>query len=125
MADFRELIFAKAFKLIPGISYNQYLAGYYEGSEEDFTEQPLFYEFVLDETSSWEKFRDKTYPLFARYLKYKLKNPELPHNVIVSAFFKDQCYLLEGREFLNVLCEMEDLNAEALHLQVMQWLTAV
>ena len=62
---------------------------------------------------SGEKFRDQTYPLFARYLKGQGVDPENPKCVVVAVFFKDRCHLLEGREFLNT---------EALYFRILHWL---
>jgi hypothetical protein len=42
--------------------------------------------------------------------------------VVVAVFFKDRCHLLEGREFLKELCELERLNTEALHFRILNWL---
>ena len=70
----------------------------------------------LSHCGSGEKFRDQTYPLFARYIKGQGVDPENPKCVVVAVFFKDRCHLLEGREFLKVLRELVELNTEALHL---------
>ncbi len=123
MADFRLAIFARAFKTIPGMAYNQMLEELSERPEETGA-KPLLYETVLSEEGSWDLFRDKTYPPFARYMKWKSINPENPRGVIVAVFFKENCYLLEGREFVNLLCVMEELTPAALHVKVLQWLTA-
>jgi hypothetical protein len=117
MQDFREIIVAKAFKVVPGMAYNQTRA-----ELELSHESTVFYEVVLPQEGTWEPFRDKTYPLFVRYLQYKRINPEVPQEVIVSAFFKDDCHLLKGQEFLQVFLEMEGLTPETFHLQVLQWL---
>ena len=58
---------------------------------------------------SGEKFRDQTYPLFARYIKGQGVDPENPKCVVVAVFFKNRCHLLEAGNF-------EGLNPEALHL---------
>ena len=70
----------------------------------------------LSHCGSGEKFRDQTYPPFARYIKGQGVDPENPKCVVVAVFFKDRCHLLEGMEFLKVLRELEELNTEALHL---------
>jgi hypothetical protein len=123
MADFRSAIFARAFKTIPGMAYNQTLEELCERPEETGG-KPLVYETVLSEEGSWDLFRDRTYPPFARYMKWKSISPENPQGVIVAVFFKESCYLLEGREFVNLLCVMEELTPAALHRKVQQWLTA-
>jgi hypothetical protein len=43
-------------------------------------------------------------------------------NLEKAVFFKDRCHLLEGREFLKVLRELERLNTEALHFRILNWL---
>jgi hypothetical protein len=120
MTHFRALMLGKAFKVIPGMAYNQTLA---EWSSREAGPAVLFYELVMPEEGPWEMFRDKIYPTFARYLKHKSSDPENPRNVIVAVFFKDQCYLLEGPQFVSVLREMEGLDAAALHIRVLEWLS--
>ena len=71
---------------------------------------------------SGEKFRDQTYPLFARYIKGQGVDPENPKCVVVAVFFKNRCHLLEGGEFLKMLRELEGLNTEALHFRILHWL---
>ena len=51
-------------------------------------------------------------PLFARYIKGQGVDPENPKCVVMAVFFKDRRHLLEGREFLKVLRELEELNTE-------------
>ncbi len=122
MADFRELLFSKAFKIIPGIAYNQTLEELSKAQEES-GDKVLFYEVVLPVDKSWEYLRDKIYPALVRYLKNKSIDPETCKGVIIALFFKDLCYLIEGREFMKVFCEMEDLNSAALHFRILRWLS--
>ena len=117
MQDFRTWIMQKAFETVPGVGYNRLL----EELHDDLT---LFYEILLTPQDTWETLRGKTYPVFVQHLKYKRKHPEQPQGVIVSIFWDDQCYLLDGQEFLNIFRELEGLSAEALHEQIQQWVTA-
>lgn len=121
MPAFREHIRARAFKQVPGISYNQTLQEY-DDMREPSGMRPLFYEVVIAEEEAWETFRDRVYPLFVRYLRYKRINPEQPQGVIVSVFLGERCYLLEGREFLAMFCEMEHLLPDALYDNILEWL---
>lgn len=121
MPAFREQIRTRAFKQVPGAAYNQTLQEYYDMGEATGM-RPLFYEVVIAEEETWETFRDRVYPLFVRYLRYKRIEPEQPQGVIVSVFLQDHCYLLEGREFLAMFCEMEHLLPETLHNKILEWL---
>lgn len=117
MPDFRDTLFAKAYRVVPGEAYNRVLG---EITADEWP--PLVYEVVVPDAGPWEGFRDATYPQLARYLKAKRVDPEDPRGVIVSAFFRDRCYLLEAPAFVDVLREMDSLNASALHFRVQRWL---
>jgi hypothetical protein len=116
MVDFRDAILAKAFKVIPGMAYNQVRQDMSE------SERAIFYEIVLPVEGSWDGFRDRIYPAFVRYLKGKSIDPESPSEVTVAAFFKDKCYLINGRRFLEALSELEGLSQSALHFRILRWL---
>jgi hypothetical protein len=115
MSDFRENVFARAFRTIPGVAYNQAL-------QELSLKKDIVYEVVLPEHGSWRQFRDRTYPSFVRHLKYKAIDMENPKGVTVAVFFKEACYLVEAEEFLKLLREMDDLNPAAFQIRVLQWL---
>jgi hypothetical protein len=119
MKDFRNLFLDRAFKIVPGVAYNQ--------CRRELIEQssivPVIYEIVLPEKSSWEEFRDKTIPLMMKYIKSQGIDPELPKLLIVAIFYKDKCYFLEGQDFMDVICELEGLNSQAFHFRVLNWLS--
>ena len=117
MEDFRAVLRARAFREIQAEDYNRVL---WEITEREWP--PLTYEMVVPETGSWEEFRDEVYPPFARYVKSKRLDPENPRGVVVSAFLGSLCLLLEAPDFLDLLREMDGLNASALHFRVMRWL---
>lgn len=117
MQDFRDVLIAKAFREIPAEAYNRVLG---ELTADEWP--PLVYEVVVPEAGPWEDFRDKTYPSFARYVKSKRIDPEDPRGVVISAFLGSRCLLLEAPAFLNILREMDSLNASALHFRVLRWL---
>ncbi len=121
MADFRAAMIEKAFRTVPGIAYNQTLEEFSRQTTASDT-KPLLYETVMPEEGPWDLFRDKTYPPFARYMKWRSINPEDPQGVIVAVFFKESCHFLAGREFLRLLCELEELTPAALHVKILQWL---
>jgi hypothetical protein len=116
MDPFRDLLFSKAFQVVPGPRYNQV--------SHDLRERGniLFYEVVLREDTRWEGLRDNVYPALARYLKYKSISPELPEGAVVSLFFQDRFYLLHAAEFLRAYREKEGLDPDAFHARVLEWL---
>jgi hypothetical protein len=69
MDDYREILFSRAFKIVPGTEYNQV-------SQELRDENPetLFsiYEIVLQENQSWDYMKERVYPNLVKYLKYEL-----------------------------------------------------
>ena len=116
MDHFRDLLFSKAFQVIPGPRYNQV--------SQDLRESGniLFYEVVLREDTPWEHLRDRVYPALARYLSYKSISPELPQGVVVSLFFRARFFLLEAAAFLRAYREKEGLDQDAFHIRVQAWL---
>jgi hypothetical protein len=118
MPDFQETLLSKAFRVLPGNEFNRTWGELRE-------EGSFVYELVLPEGGSWEEFRDKAYPLFAKYLKSKFLNPEYPSGVVVGVFFQDHSYLLKGLAFIQAYRELEGLeDPEELHSRVLQWLAA-
>jgi hypothetical protein len=115
MDPFRDLLFSKAFQVVPGPLYNQVSQGLRESGNL------LFYEVVLREETPWKHLRDQVYPALARYLRHKSLSPELPEGVVVSLFFQDRFYLLEGSEFMKFYGEIEGLDSEAFHFRVRDW----
>jgi hypothetical protein len=116
MDHFRNLLFSKAFQVVPGPLYNPV--------SQDLRESGniLFYEVVLREETSWKHLRDRVYPALARYLRHKSISLDLPEGVVVSLFFQDRFYLLQASEFLRAYRETEGLDSKAFHLRVRTWL---
>lgn len=116
MIHFRDLLFSKASRIVPGPGYNRVSRQLRENRNI------LFYEVVLLEDTPWEHLRDHVYPALARYLRYKSISPERPEGVVVSLFFQDRFYLLEALEFLRAYRETEGLDPGAFHIRVQNWL---
>ena len=118
MTDFRKTILSKAYQVLPGAEFNRTWKELWE--EGDFV-----FELVVPEDGSWEEFRDKAYPIFAKYLKSKFLNPEYPLGVVVAVFFREECYLVRGLDFVHAFREMEGLkDPEEFHSRVLEWLSA-
>jgi hypothetical protein len=117
MQDFRDILIAKAFREIPAEAYNRVLG---ELTADEWP--PLVYEVVVPEAGPWVDFRDAAYPPLARYLRSRRIDPENPRGVVISAFLGSRCFLLEAPAFLDILREMDGLNASALHFRVLRWL---
>jgi len=120
MVSYREMLFSRAFKIVPGIEFNQV-------SQELRDENPktLFsiYEMVLQENQSWDDMKERVYPNLVKYLKYKGMQPESGVGLVVSLFFNDHFYLIEGPDFLQTFCEIEGLDRLTFTSQVLKWLS--
>jgi len=119
MSDFRTQLLGRAFRVVPGPKYNR--------ARRELLERaavvPVIYEITLPAQGSWEAFRDATFPLLVRYLRAQGVDPENPVLLVVALFYGDRCYFLEGRDFFDVLREVEGLNGSALHFRILRWLS--
>ncbi len=115
MADERELLFSKAFRVVAGPEYNEV------SHRLRASQNVLFYEVILQPDTPWEFLRDQVYPRLARYLKHKSIAPDSAEGVVVTLFFRDQFYLIVGREFFAAYREIEGLSPEDFRLRVLSW----
>ena len=116
MADYRDLLFSRAFRVVPGPQYNEISQQLRE------SRNLFFYEVILHPDTPWEFLRDRVYPALARYLKYKSIAPDSAEGMVVSLFFREKFYLIEGREFISAYREIEGLAPEDFRLRVLSWL---
>jgi hypothetical protein len=116
LTDYRDLLFSRAFQVVPGPRYNEV------SHRLRVSQDILFYEVILNPDTPWESLRDRVYPTLTRYLRYKSIPPESPEGVVVALFFKEEFHLIEGREFLAVYREIEGLDPEDFHTRVKKWL---
>jgi hypothetical protein len=121
MTDFRDLLRDRAAETVAGSAYNDLRRRRAE-QDDAGDERSLYYEVLVPTAGAWEDFRDQTFPRFARWLRAQKLDPKAPRGVVVAAFLGDRCHLLDGARFLELLSEMEGLNASALHFRVLQWL---
>jgi hypothetical protein len=120
MVDHKDIILSRAFSVIPGDAYNRVSL---EMREKCDGRHLLFYEAVLPENHGWEYLRDNVFPSLARFLKRKFMGPESGKGLVISLFFKDRCFFIEGPDFLKAFREMEGLNTAAFHVRVLRWLS--
>ncbi len=118
MGAYLDLLLGKAYLSMPGEHYNRYRQDLADSAQE----RVLHYELSLMEDRPWEYLRDRVYPFFARYLKYKSLDPESPEGVVVAVFRGSTCYLIKAKDFIDVFKEMEGLNPTAYHFRVLRWL---
>ena len=116
MAGHRELLFSKAFRVVAGPRYNKV------SHRLRVSQNILFYELILEPDTPWESLRDRVYPALARYLKYKSIAPDSAEGVVVALFFREEFYLIEGREFLAAYREIEGLDSDDFRIKVLIWL---
>ena len=115
METFHEAIVAKATKVVPGEAFNRALEALYETA-------PLVYEVILSPGLPWAQFRDRVYPPFVRYLQSKAFDPVQPAGVVVAVFLRERCYLVDARDFMYVLHELDGLTPARLRARVQEWL---
>jgi len=120
MGNYREFLFSKASQVVYGTEYNQVS---FKMREENRDILFSFYEVILQENESWEQVRERVYPALVRYLKYKGFHPEFGTGCVVSLFFRDTFYLIEGPHFLAAFREIEGLSPSAFHSRVKEWLS--
>ncbi len=120
--NFREALFSKAFRVVPGAQYNRVSS---ELREQRSGASFQFYEIVMHEDWSWEYLKDEVYPSLARYLRYKLLDPRTGKGLIVSLFFQDEFHLIECPEFIKAFCEMEGLSEADFEVRIRKWLSSI
>ena len=120
MPPYLEPLLDKSFEIIPGELYNQYRLEVAEQLGDSY----LFYEFSLLEEKPWRTLRERTYPLFARYIKAKRIDPTTANGVVVAVFHADKCHLLKGEDFLAAYREIEGIDRETFLEKIQQWLSA-
>jgi len=120
MPLYLTLLVEKSFEIIPGEHYNQYRLEVAERMGDSF----LFFEISLLEVKPWRALRERTYPLFVRYIKAKLIDPTTANGVVVAVFHADKCHLLKGEDFLKVYREIEGIDRETFLQKIQQWLSA-
>ena len=120
MPPYVEPLLEKSFEVIPGELYNQYRSEVAEQVGDSY----LFYEFSLLEEKPWQALRDRTYPLFVRYIKAKLIDPTTATGVVVAIFHADNCYLMKGEDFLKAYREIEGVDQATFLERVQEWLSA-
>jgi len=120
MDSYRDVLLSRAFKTVHGTEYNRVSQQLREENPETLIS---IYEIVLQENQSWDYMKERVYPNLVKYLKYKGMSPESGAGLVVSLFFKDYFYLLDGMDFLGAFCEREGLNPAAFHMQVLSWLS--
>jgi hypothetical protein len=119
MDSYREILFSRAFKVVHGMEYNRVSQELRDQNPETLLS---IYEIVLQEKQSWDDMKERVYSNLVKYLKYKGLQPESGVGLVVSLFFNDHFYLIEGPDFLHTFCEIEGLDTMAFHSQVLKWL---
>jgi hypothetical protein len=118
--DYRQRLLSKAFQVVAGAEYNRVSSALRDKRQRS---GPLFYEIILEEDQTWGYVKDRVYPSFIRYLKYKGMDPTSGRGLIISLFFKDRFYLIEAPEFVKAFCEVEGVDTVTFHGLVAKWLS--
>jgi hypothetical protein len=120
MDDYPEFLLSRAFKIVHGTEYNRVSQKLRDENRETLIS---IYEIVLQKNQSWEYMKERVYPNLVKYIKYKGIHPETGNGLVVSLFFNEYFYLIEGSDFLKFFCEREGLDPIAFHSLVLKWLS--
>jgi hypothetical protein len=122
MTDFRDLLRDKATESVAGERYQELRRRRsVERESSGRGDDALYYEVLVPPAGAWETFREAVFPPYARWLRAHRLDLAAPRGVVVAAFLGERCHLLDGERFLDVLSEMDGLNASALHFRVLRW----
>jgi hypothetical protein len=121
MANFRDMLTARASTVVPGRDYNAFREKH-DGDLGARQGPALHFEDVVVEAAPEASLAEKILPSFARFLKRKKLAFENPSNVLVALFLGETCYVLPGEALLDLFCEMEGISREALHGRMLRWL---
>ena len=118
--DFCNMLSAKATVVIPGRGYNAF-RGQQQGGAA-WQDVPLHFEDVLPAVEPEKSLVDRIVPSLVRFLQRKKQDPENPQNVLVALFLGDSCFVLPAETVLDLYCEIEGTNRQALHFRLLTWL---
>ena len=118
MSDFLQCFRARASRILHGAEWNRTRREILQAAEIE----PVIFETTVQPGEDWERFRDRVFPLFYKYMDAKGVNPENPKLAIVAIFDGPECLILEGPDFVRCLMEIEGLNDAALHFRILRWL---
>jgi hypothetical protein len=120
MTDLREQLREKALRVVAGRDYHRFRAER-EATAGAHGEPERIYEVALPPDVSSTYLDERVLPPFARYLKSRSLDPGEPSGVLVAVFLGEACYLLRGRDLLELYCEIESLGPAALHFRILRW----
>jgi hypothetical protein len=121
MANFRDMLTARAATVFPGRDYNAFREKH--DVDPEARQAPLHFEDVVVEASPETSLAQKILPSFARFLSRKKVAFENPSNILVALFLGETCYVLPGEALLDLFCEVEGISRAALHGRMSRWIT--
>ena len=119
--NLRDMLLAKASAVIPGHGYNAF-----RGQQQDsvvWQGALLHFEDVLPTVEPEKSLVDRIVPSLVRFLQRKKQDPENPRNVLVALFHGESCFVLPAEALLDLFCEIECTDRQALHYRVLCWLS--
>jgi hypothetical protein len=114
MDSLRDILKAKADAVIPGARYNAFRLEH----QQDAGWQVLHFEDVLPAEDPHRSLVERIVPSLVRFLQRKKQDLENPRNVVVALFYGDSCFVLPAAVVLDLFCELEGTNRQALHFRV-------
>jgi hypothetical protein len=113
MQNYRDLLFSKAFNVVPGEIYNRV------SSELRGKFRHSFYEIILPEGAPWKYVEEKVMPSFLRYCAYKSIRPETATRLIVSLFYRGRFYLIAAKDFIKEIQQIERTEGQSPHQRLL------
>jgi hypothetical protein len=114
MENLRDMLTAKADRVIPGDRYNAHRLEYQ-------CADGLHFEDVLPAENAHRALVERIVPSLVRFLQRKKQDPEHPRNVEVALFLGDSCFLLPADDVIGLFCELEGTSRQAFHFRVQMW----
>jgi hypothetical protein len=122
MDSLRDMLAAKASAVIPGTSYNAFRAQREDEAAAGMA--PLFFESALPTSGAEAALANKVMPSLMQFIERKQQSLERPDNVLVALFLAETCFVLPADAVIDVFCETEGVNRQALRSRLSSWLGA-
>jgi hypothetical protein len=120
MSDLRAILTVKAMSVIPGQAYNAFREQHQAGDPS--REVALYFEDALPADGTEQVVVGRVVPSLMRFLKRKKQSTDKPRNVLVALFLGESCFVLAADVLLDIYCELEGVDRQALRARVLAWM---
>lgn len=120
MENLRDMLAAKAARVIPGQDYNAYRGEV--GSAGTRSVATFHFEDFLPAVAPENALVDRIVPSLARFIHRKRLDLSNPRQVEVALFFGETCFILPAEAVLDLYCDIEHTTRQGLGLRALGWL---